>query len=128
MATSGHLPPCPRFSFTCVGSRPDAGRWQRVEPFAVQGDPDAAFARLKAIVAATEEASVVAATDAYLHAVWRSRMGFLDDVEFLLSAPDRVIHVRSASRVGIWDFNVNRRRVEALRERFNARERSMRPR
>ena len=125
MPMSGHLPPCPRFSLNCVVSRPGSGRPQKVEPFTVLTDPSAAFARLKAIVAATEEASVVTATDTYLHAVWRSRLGFLDDVEFLLSAPDAVIHVRSASRVGLWDFNVNRTRVEALRALFDAGERSM---
>jgi hypothetical protein len=36
----------------------------------------------------------------------------------LLASAAGVIHVRSASRKGYWDFGVNRRRVEAIREAF----------
>ena len=43
----------------------------------------------------------------------------MDDVEFLLVASEQVIHVRSASRLGITDFGVNRARVEELREAFD---------
>lgn len=48
-------------------------------------------------------------------------MGFVDDVEFLLDAGARVIHVRSASRLGRRDFGVNRARIEALRAAVAAR-------
>jgi uncharacterized protein (DUF1499 family) len=40
----------------------------------------------------------------------------VDDVEFQLVPEERLMHVRSASRVGYWDLGVNRRRVERLRE------------
>jgi uncharacterized protein (DUF1499 family) len=43
---------------------------------------------------------------------------FVDDVEFLLVPAERVIHVRSASRVGYSDLGTNRKRVEALRAKF----------
>jgi uncharacterized protein (DUF1499 family) len=45
-------------------------------------------------------------------------MGFVDDVEFLLDEKARVIHVRSASRLGRKDFGVNRERIEAIRARM----------
>ncbi|MBC7692943.1 MAG: DUF1499 domain-containing protein [Methylotenera sp.] len=41
--------------------------------------------------------------------------GFIDDLEFHLPAAERVIHVRSASRVGHSDLGANRKRVEAIR-------------
>ena len=44
-------------------------------------------------------------------------MGFVDDVEFLFPK-EKIIHVRSASRIGYSDFGANRRRVEHLRELF----------
>jgi len=55
----------------------------------------------------------------YLHATFTSRLfRFVDDVELRLD-PDRgVIHIRSASRVGHSDFGVNRKRVQAIRERL----------
>jgi len=40
-------------------------------------------------------------------------------VEFVLAPEESVIHVRSAARIGLSDFGVNRARVEELRERFD---------
>jgi len=42
----------------------------------------------------------------------------MDDVEFLLDDGTKTIHIRSASRVGYSDLGVNRKRVEAIRARF----------
>ena len=57
------------------------------------------------------------ATETYLHAVCRTRLlGFRDDLEFRHSPAEGVVHVRSASRVGVYDFGVNRRRVERVRK------------
>ncbi|MDB6123777.1 MAG: hypothetical protein JWQ71_2770 [Pedosphaera sp.] len=39
-------------------------------------------------------------------------------VEFLLA--EKVIHVRSAARVGYYDFQMNRKRVESIRRQFNS--------
>ena len=115
------LSPCPRFPLCCVCSRPDAPHLQRVEPLAVSGNPRAAFARLKGLVAALPRTVVVTATDAYLHAECRSPRGFVDDLECRLSASDGLIHVRSASRIGlIWDMGVNRGRVEEIRDGLRA--------
>ena len=40
---------------------------------------------------------------------------FTDDLELALDTSARVIHVRSASRIGRGDLGVNRKRVEAIR-------------
>jgi uncharacterized protein (DUF1499 family) len=47
-------------------------------------------------------------------------MRFVDDVEFSLDPAGGVIHVRSAARMGIRDFGVNRARVESLRRALDA--------
>ncbi len=41
--------------------------------------------------------------------------GFVDDLELELRAEAGLVAVRSAARLGRYDFGVNRRRVEALR-------------
>ena len=46
--------------------------------------------------------------------------GFIDDVEFFFSPDKPVIHLRSASRKGYYDFGVNRRRIEGIRKLFDA--------
>ena len=61
---------------------------------------------------------VTTATDTYLHAVCRTWIGFRDDLEFRHSAEEGVVHVRSAARIGIYDFGVNRRRVKRVRKRL----------
>ena len=59
---------------------------------------------------------IVEQTGGYLHAEYRSRLfRFVDDLELQLRADQRIIAVRSASRLGYSDFGVNRRRVETLR-------------
>jgi len=42
-------------------------------------------------------------------------MKFVDDIEFLLDTANQQVQVRSASRLGYRDFDVNRERVEAIR-------------
>jgi len=115
---SGRLSPCSFFP-TGVCSRDDARTRHRVEPFDASGDPAAAFARLKHLVASAPRTVIVAAADDYLHARCRTRLGFVDDLELLLCPAEGVIHVRSASYISLFtDFGANRRRVEQLRLRF----------
>lgn len=116
---SGRLAPCPR-RWNCVRSRGEPRRRHRIAPFDGASDPDAAFARLKRLVADMPRTRVTSATDNYLRARCRTRIGFVDDLELLLCREQGVIHVRSASRIGIHDLGVNRRRVERLRRRFEA--------
>ena len=111
------ISPCPYLPI-CVCSRGDASALNRVEPIAVAGEPVAAFARVKNFVAGMPRTVVVTETDDYLHAACRSRIGLVDDLECRLCPDDGIIHVRSASRLAIWDFGANRARVEAIRRRL----------
>ena len=118
-ATGEWLRPCPRY-MNCVCSEAGAAPLHRVEPIAAPGDPAVSFARLKTLVAAMERTTIVDATDEYLHAVCRSRLGFIDDLECRLCPEEGVIHIRSHARLGVGDFRVNRRRVETLRQQLFA--------
>jgi len=53
----------------------------------------------------------------YLSAIFTSDIfGFIDDVEARLDLDAKVIHLRSASRVGYYDFGVNARRLKTLKK------------
>lgn len=92
----------------------DAGH--RIAPLAFEGDPARAWADLEAVIAAMPRSTIVTRAPAYLHAEFASKgMGFVDDAEFALDASARVIQVKSAARLGVRDFSVNRERVEAIR-------------
>ena len=107
-----------RFWPNCVSSRRDAAARHRIEPLDFSGDPAAAFAKIKTLVEEMPRTEIVTASEDYLHAVCRTPRGFADDLELRLDAEESAIHVRSASRLGIGDCGVNRKRVEALRQRF----------
>lgn len=113
------LAPCPDTP-NCVSSQ-TTGPARRVEPIAFAGGADAALARLKGVIAELPRARLVAEEGLRLRAEFTSRVfRFVDDVDFVIDPEACVIHVRSASRVGWYDFGVNRRRVEAIRRAFEA--------
>ena len=92
-----------------------------VAPLAFAGDPKAAMATLAGIVKAMEGATIISVGDAYLYAEFRSKtLRFIDDFEARTDSAARVIHVRSASRLGRRDLDVNRQRVETIRAKFAA--------
>ncbi|NJR72390.1 MAG: DUF1499 domain-containing protein [Gammaproteobacteria bacterium] len=81
-----------------------------------------AWGKLVTIVKSQPRISVVNERADYLYAESASAgLGFIDDVEFALDATAKVIHVRSGSRLGVRDFDVNRTRIERIRTTFAAR-------
>jgi len=114
--TDGRLASCGR-RLNCVSSQADPGDAQRyVPPIAFRGSVGQALAAARRAVEALPRSRVVRHDAAYLHAEFRSRLlGFVDDVEFIYDEKAGSLHVRSASRLGRRDFDVNRARVEALR-------------
>ncbi|HYF57404.1 MAG TPA: DUF1499 domain-containing protein [Burkholderiaceae bacterium] len=108
-----------RTQLTNAVSSAASTEYHRIAPLETGDDPAGAFARLRAVVASTPGARIVEERPGYLYAEYESTwLKFVDDVEFLLDAPDRVVHVRSASRFGRKDFGVNRARIEAIRARL----------
>ena len=115
-----HFRPFPKLP-VYVCSRSGELAWHRISPLGVSGDPAAAFRRLGFVLATMKRTTVLKATDDYLHAVCRTRLGFKDDVECHLRGDEGLIHIRSASRVApFWDFGSNRRRVVEIRRRLQA--------
>jgi uncharacterized protein (DUF1499 family) len=77
--------------------------------------------RLEQIVRAMPRTKVVRQEENYIRMECSSRLfRFVDDVEFWFDDANKVIHFRSASRKGYSDLGVNRKRVEQIREQFNA--------
>ena len=112
------LPACPD-SPNCVSSL-STDEAHATKPFSYGDTPAQAWERLKAAVLSGKRVTLIKDTGKYLHFEVRSLVfQFTDDVEFLLQESDKLIHVRSASRVGHSDFGVNRKRVEQIRVRFN---------
>lgn len=121
----GRLAPCKR-SPNCVSSQAEpADKVHFVAPIVFHGNAQEAIAEARATVEGMERVRVIREMPGYLYAEFRSRMlRFVDDVEFAFDEKDRLLHVRSASRLGRRDFGVNRERVERIRAILLARSHS----
>ena len=113
----GRLASCPD-SPNCVSSQStDAAH--AVAPLTYRTTAADAVAALKQIIKGMKRAVVVEETATYLHIEFTSTLfRFVDDVEFLADETAKVIHVRTASRLGKSDLGVNRKRVEEIRRRW----------
>jgi uncharacterized protein (DUF1499 family) len=110
----GLLAPCKR-SPNCVSSQASpADREHYIAPL------HATLAAVKRAVQSMPRTTVVSKRKTYLYAEFRTRLlRFVDDVEFFFDG--KVVQVRSCSRLGRRDFGVNRKRIEAIRRRVEAR-------
>lgn len=114
----GQLKPCGDKP-NCVSSMARVSDSHHVDGIRFEpGNADAAWAELtNAIVELGGKLTKNAPP--YLAATFTSDVfGFVDDVECLISNESGTVHIRSASRVGYSDLDVNRKRVEALRARL----------
>ncbi|HMB15172.1 MAG TPA: DUF1499 domain-containing protein [Pelovirga sp.] len=112
--TADRLSPCPA-SPNCVCSDCDSASHQ-IPPLRLAIATDQAWQVTRAQIAALPRTQIISVSDNYLHAECRSAVfGFVDDVELHLRLEQGIIAVRSAARLGYFDFGVNRKRIEALR-------------
>ena len=111
------LTPCPD-SPNCVSTKSnDPGHAMPPLPYLKSGQES--MDRLVGIVHEMKRANIVAATPTYLHVEFRSALfRFVDDVEFVLEDSARLIHFRSASRTGYYDFGVNRRKMKDISDSY----------
>ena len=110
--TDGRFAAC-KTTPNCVSSQADpADQEHYVAPIAFSGT----MHELRRAVESMTRATVIREEGSYLYAEYKSAlMGYVDDVELLLDEKARLVHVRSASRLGRSDFGVNRKRIEELR-------------
>ncbi len=114
---NGRLKPCPETP-NCVSSQSGEGD-RRVKPLAVPKDLHDPMGRLKRIFESLERTKVLGEEADYLWVRFTSKtFRFKDDLECYYDPDGGVVHLRSASRLGRYDFGVNLKRVELIRELF----------
>lgn len=115
--TDGKLRRCPGTP-NCVNSQSDAPP-HAVRPIPFEGTAADARRQIRAALDKLPRTTIVRDDGDYIHAESRSLIvRFVDDVEIVIDADQKLIHIRSASRVGRSDLGVNRQRVETLRAEF----------
>jgi len=97
----------------------DASHYVAPLPFKSNDSPKAAIQKLVTIVDRMDRTKIVTEESNYLHVEFTSKLlGYCDDVEFYAADDGGIVDVRSASRLGYGDGGVNRRRVEAIRRKW----------
>ncbi|HPI93609.1 MAG TPA: DUF1499 domain-containing protein [Deltaproteobacteria bacterium] len=115
----GRLFPCPD-SPNCVSTQ-ERSEGHRIEPLRYTGTKENARQKLLQVIGGMPRVKIVTDSGDYIHAEFASRIfRFVDDVEFVFDDAEKLIHFRSASRLGYSDLGVNRRRMEEIRRRFEA--------
>ncbi|MCB1836022.1 MAG: DUF1499 domain-containing protein [Alcanivoracaceae bacterium] len=110
------LPPCPD-SPNCVSSLENGDH--QIDALAGQGSRAASLSALAAALDSLPRVDWQQVGDDRIEATFTSLVfRFVDDVVFVIHEDGR-IDVRSASRVGHYDFGANRKRVEMLRDMLN---------
>jgi uncharacterized protein (DUF1499 family) len=118
----GKLAPCPSTP-NCVSSQ-SSDREHFAEPLPFTGTATEAHAAITKVILSMKRSRIITDTDRYIHAEFTSAIfRFVDDVEFQFDEGAKLIHVRSAARLGYSDLGVNRKRVEDIRARWMASER-----
>ena len=112
-ATAGRLAPCPT-SPNCVCTFDDDSE-HGMQAVSFSDSPEAARERIIAALHSLPRTKIITSEENYIHAECTSQLfRFVDDVEFLIDSDAKLIHFRSASRVGHSDLGVNRGRMQAL--------------
>jgi uncharacterized protein (DUF1499 family) len=118
MSTSNPLKACPNKP-NCISSYSQDRRHSML-PLNFKGDQKESLRHLKKVVLSFPGTELLTEKENYLHFTFKSAFfGFIDDVEFYLDPNVKVIHFRSASRIGYSDLGANRKRMDAIVERFS---------
>jgi uncharacterized protein (DUF1499 family) len=98
----------------CVNSFSSYG----LEALAFEGNGVQAMALLRATLATFPEATIVSSAPLYLEVIFTTTIGFRDQIEFRIDEPSKLIDFRSRSKIGLYDFNKNRSRMQDFSASF----------
>ena len=115
--TEGKLAPCPD-SPNCVSTQSEE-KGHAMKPLPYLQTREASREKILSILKDMKRTEIVKLTESYIHVECRTALlHFMDDVAFFLDDTTRVVHFRSASRVGYYDFGLNRRRMKRISEKY----------
>lgn len=114
---NGRFAACPNRP-NCVSSQADDPE-HSIAPMHFTGTLSQARERLKSVLLAFPRTRLIDQQTNYFHFEFVTPVGrFVDDVEFFFLDQDKIVHVRSASRLGFSDLGKNRKRVEFIRQQL----------
>ena len=90
-----------------------------IEPITYQGSKEEAIKKMHNIIKSMRRTELLESKEKYFRYQFTTLLlRFQDDVEFLYDDDAKLIHFRSQSRVGGFDWGTNRRRMEKIRRKY----------
>lgn len=94
---------------------------KRVEPLKFIGDLENSKKLVIDIINTFKNIEIIKSEENYIYAIFSTeKMKYKDDVEFYFDEDKKLIHFRSASRVGYSDMGVNRKRYEDIKKVYES--------
>lgn len=94
---------------------------RRMDPLVYRADVDTTRAELVELLRNMPGTTIVTNDPHYVHVEFHtSIIGYIDDIEFAFDDEARVVHYRSASRLGHSDLGANRKRMARVQELWKA--------
>ncbi|PFA62411.1 hypothetical protein CN378_20845 [Bacillus sp. AFS015802] len=109
---------CPTNKKNCV-STIDLTSYHRIAPLPISGGVEDAKAKIHRTLSQFDSVEIKEEESHYVHAVFTSKwLKFKDDLELYIDESTHLLHFKSGSRLGYYDFKVNRKRVERFKSLF----------
>ena len=113
----GRLQQCP-VTPNCVSTFAEDAE-HGIQPLPLTGSLIQEQDKILSIIRSFSRTNIVVNEPGYIYVEFRTAMmRYTDDVEFMFDERAGYIHFRSASRLGMSDLGLNRRRMEQIREKW----------
>jgi uncharacterized protein (DUF1499 family) len=111
---------CPVNSQNCIATTDPNNSYFQIMPLPfIQNDVNGSKKVIKQILETQYRSRATQENESYLHFEVRTPLlGFVDDVEFFFSVDEKVIHMRSASRLGLKDLGANKKRLLNIEQQY----------
>ena len=109
--------PCPETP-NCICSQSEKTHQSYVEPIITQycSEPSQLMAIVKKCILQYKRTKIIQETNNYFWVECRTLLGWTDDLEIYFKAKEGILHIRSSSRTGYYDFRKNQYRYLALKK------------
>lgn len=117
---SGKLSKCPE-KYNCMSTEKKDDARHYIKPIKIPQDISIELDSLHILKDTIRDmgGSIVDESEDYFASTFESgTFGFVDDFEIRIDTRKKLIHIRSASRVGHSDMGVNRKRIELLKKLY----------
>jgi uncharacterized protein (DUF1499 family) len=115
--TEGKFHPCPK-SPNCVSTQ-SIDKRKKMDPIKYSTSLEEAKSKILRIIKTFKRTRIKTESNSYIHIEFRTAVfRFVDDVEFYFDDSEKIIHFRSAARLGYSDLGVNRKRMENITKLF----------